>query len=307
MDIKTIYRNELYFKEIFNNVALYYITTNKLSKDTSVHEAWYHANTQGYQNLLTIFENNEYNIDFYKFKDKSILMEAQSIKFEWEFYININNIENISNELDAAKHWYFIGKKQKLQISKISTDNRKEQKNIKINEQLNELLNENKNKIDNQNAQMVIELETMKIHENNKRDKIQQLNNQKLQKLHKQIEDSKNISNIALKKLEISIRNNDELIKQNETKQMNIMERSIYEYTQTVLQDRLVIKQEEEEKVYMAKNVAQMKNKEVNDKLIDFINNLEDTIGDSIEKEKELCNSTTLTKYVVTNLKTLIN
>lgn len=307
MDIKTIYRNELYFKEIFNNVALYYITTNKLSKDTSVHEAWYHANTQGYQNLLTIFENNEYNIDFYKFKDKSILMEAQSIKFEWEFYININNIENISNELDAAKHWYFIGKKQKLQISKISTDNRKEQKNIKINEQLNELLNENKNKIDNQNAQMVIELETMKIHENNKRDKIQQLNNQKLQKLHKQIEDSKNISNIALKKLEISIRNNDELIKQNETKQMNIMESSIYEYTQTVLQDRLVIKQEEEEKVYMAKNVAQMKNKEVNDKLIDFINNLEDTIGDSIEKEKELCNSTTLTKYVVTNLKTLIN
>ena len=307
MDIKTIYRNELYFKEIFNNVALYYITTNKLSKDTSVHEAWYHANTQGYQNLLTIFENNEYNIDFYKFKDKSILMEAQSIKFEWEFYININNIENISNELDAAKHWYFIGKKQKLQISKISTDNRKEQKNIKINEQLNELLNENKNKIDKQNAQMVIELETMKIHENNKRDKIQQLNNQKLQKLHKQIEDSKNISNIALKKLEISIRNNDELIKQNETKQMNIMERSIYEYTQTVLQDRLVIKQEEEEKVYMAKNVAQMKNKEVNDKLIDFINNLEDTIGDSIEKEKELCNSTTLTKYVVTNLKTLIN
>ena len=307
MDIKTIYRNELYFKEIFNNVALYYITTNKLSKDTSVHEAWYHANTQGYQNLLTIFENNEYNIDFYKFKDKSILMEAQSIKFEWEFYININNIENISNELDAAKHWYFIGKKQKLQISKISTDNRKEQKNIKINEQLNELLNENKNKIDKQNAQMVIELETMKIHENNKRDKIQQLNNQKLQKLHKQIEDSKNISNIALKKLEISIRNNDELIKQNETKQMNIMERSIYEYTQTVLQDRLVIKQEEEEKVYMAKNVAQMKNKEVNDKLIDFINNLEDTIGDSIEKEKELCNSKTLTKYVVTNLKTLIN
>ena len=128
-----------------------------------------------------------------------------------------------------------------------------------------------------------------------------------MQKLHKQIEDSKNISNIALKKLEISIRNNDELIKQNETKQMNIMERSIYEYTQTVLQDRLVIKQEEEEKVYMAKNVAQMKNKEVNDKLIDFINNLEDTIGDSIEKEKELCNSKTLTKYVVTNLKTLIN
>ena len=307
MDIKTIYRNELYFKKIFNNVAFYYITTNKLSKDTSVYEAWYHANTQGYQNLLTIFENNEYNTEFYKFKDKSILMEAQSIKFDWEFYININNIENKSNELDAAKHWHFIGKKQKLQISKISTDNRKEQKNIKINEQLNELLNENKNKIDKQNAQMVIELETMKIHENNKRDKIQQLNNQKLQKLHKQIEDSKNISNIEQTKLEISIRNNDELIKQNETKQMNIMESTIYEYTQSVLQDRLLIKQEEEEKVYMAKNVAQMKNKEVNDKLIDFINNLEDTIGDSIEKEKELCNSTTLTKYVVNNLKTLIN
>ena len=306
MDIKTIYRNELYFKEIFKNVALYYITTNKLSKDTSVHEAWYHANTQGYQNLLTIFENNEYNIDFYKFKDKSILMEAQSIKFEWEFYININNIENISNELDAAKHWYFIGKKQKLQISKISTDNRKEQKNIKINEQLNELLNENKNKIDKQNAQMVIELETMKIHENNKRDKIQQLNNQKLQQLYKQTENSKNNSNNDVQNIEISIRNKDELIKQNETKQMNIMERTIYEYTQSVLHDRLLIKQEEEEQIYLVKSVAQNKNKEVNDKLIDFINGLEDTIGKSIEKEKELSNSTTLTKHVVNNLKALI-
>ena len=286
MDIKTIYRNELYFEKLFNRAAFYYITTNNLPKDTSIHEAWHHANTYGYQNILTIFENSEYNNDFYKFKDKSILMEAQSIKFEWEFYLNKNNIDNISNELDAAKHWHFIGKKQKLQISKISTDNRKEQKNIKINEQLNQLLIENQNKMDNHNAQMIIELEAMKTHENNKRDKIQQLNNQKLQKLHKQIEDSKNISNIEQTKLEISIRNNDELIKQNETKQMNIMESTIYEYTQSVLQDRLLIKQEEEEKVYMEKNVAQMKNKEVNDKLIVFINNLEDKIGDSIEKRK---------------------
>ena len=140
-------------------------------------------------------------------------------------------------------------------------------------------------------------------------EKILRISNEspEIQKLHKQIEDSKNISNIEQTKLEISIRNNDELIKQNETKQMNIMESTIYEYTQSVLQDRLLIKQEEEETVYTAKNVAQKKNKEVNDKLIDFINNLEDTIGDSIEKEKELCNSTTLTKYVVTNLKTLIN
>ena len=98
-----------------------------------------------------------------------------------------------------------------------------------------------------------------------------------MQKLHKQIEDSKNISNIEQTKLEISIRNNDELIKQNETKQMNIMESTIYEYTQSVLQDRLLIKQEEEETVYTAKNVAQKKNKEVNDKLDGLVREWYDT------------------------------
>jgi len=306
MDIKTIYRNELYFEKLFYHVVLKYITTNKLPKDTSIYEAWRHANTHGYQNRLTIFENNEYNNDFYKFKDKSILMEAQSIKFDWEFYLNKNNIDNISNELDAAKHWYFIGKKNMLQTSQINIDDTQKQRNIKMNEQLNELLIENQNKMDNHNAKMIIELEAMKIHENNKRDKIQQLNNQKLQQLYKQTESSKNISNIDVENIEISIRYKDELIKQNETKQMNIMERTIYEYTQSVLHDRLLIKQEEEEQIYLVKSVAQKKNKEVNDKLIDFINGLEDTIGKSIEKEKELSNSTTLTKHVVNNLKALI-
>lgn len=306
MDIKTIYRNELYFEKLFNRAAFYYITTNNLPKDTSIHEAWHHANTYGYQNILTIFENSEYNNDFYKFKDKSILMEARSINFEWEFYLNKNNIDNISNELDAAKHWYFIGKKKMLQTSQIIINDTKEQRNIKINEQLNQLLIENQNKMDIHNAQMIIELEAMKTHENNKRDKIQQLNNQKLQQLYKQTENSKNNSNNDVQNIEIAIRNNDELMKQNETKQMNIMERTIYEYTQSVLHDRLLIKQEEEEQIYLAKSVAQKKNTEVNDKLIAFINGLEDTIGKSIEKEKELSNSTTLTKYVVNNLKALI-
>jgi len=306
MDIKTIYTKELYFKELFNKVALYYVTIHKLSRDTTINEAWYHANTQGYQQLLTVFENSQYNNDFYKFKNNVILMETRSINFDWQFYVNVNNIENISSELDAAKHWYFNGKKQNLQTSKSSIDDRKKQINIQTNEELNKLSFEIQNKIDKRNAQIHIELENMKNIENNKRYKIQQLNNQKFQDLYKQVEHSKNINDTEIQNAAISIRNKDKLMKQKYTNDMNIMENTIFEYSQSVLHDRLVIKQEEEDQINMIHQNAQNKYKEVNDKLADFISRLEDDISNTIYQKNELDSSTVLTNIVADNLKSLI-
>lgn len=306
MDIKTIYKNELFFKELFNKVALYYVTIHKLSRDLTINQAWHHANTQGYQQLLTVFENSQHNDDFYKFKNNVILMEAKSINFDWKFYVTINNIENISNELDASKHWYFNGKKQNIQTSKSTIDNIKKQRNNQINEELKKLSIENQHKIDKRNAQIHTELENMKNIENNKRNKIQQLNNRKLQELYKQVEDNKIINDTEIQNIEIAIINKDELMKEKNTNDINIMEKTIFEYTQTVQHDRLAIKQEEENQISMIRQNSQNRYKEINDKLVDFISKLEDDISNIRAKRDELDSSTTLTNNVVNNLKSLI-
>ena len=306
MDIKAIFKNELRFKELFNKVALYYVTIHKLSRDTTINEAWHHANTQGYQQLLTVFENSQHNDDFYKFKNNVILMETRSINFDWQFYVNVNNIDNISNELDASKHWYFNGKKQNLKISNSTIDNIKKQRNNQINEELKKLSIESQNKIDRRNAQIHAELENMKNIENNKRNKIQQLNNKKLQGLYKQVENSKLINYAEIQNAELAIRTKYELTKEKDANNMNIMEKTIDEYTQTVQNDRLAIKQEEENQISMIRQIAENKYKEVNDKLVDFISKLEDDISNTIDKKNELDSSTALTKIVVDNLKSLI-
>ena len=306
MDIKAIFKNELRFKELFNKVALYYVTIHKLSRDTTINEAWHHANTQGYQQLLTVFENSQHNDDFYKFKNNVILMETRSINFDWQFYVNVNNIENISNELDASNHWYFNGKKQNLKISNSTIDNIKKQRNNQINEELKKLSIESQNKIDRRNAQIHAELENMKNIENNKRNKIQQLNNKKLQGLYKQVENSKLINYAEIQNAELAIRTKYELTKEKDANNMNIMEKTIDEYTQTVQNDRLAIKQEEENQISMIRQIAENKYKEVNDKLVDFISKLEDDISNTIDKKNELDSSTALTKIVVDNLKSLI-
>ena len=306
MDIKAIFKNELRFKELFNKVALYYVTIHKLSRDTTINEAWHHANTQGYQQLLTVFENSQHNDDFYKFKNNVILMETRSINFDWQFYVNVNNIENISSELDASKHWYFNGKKQNLKTSNSTIDNIKKQRNNQINEELKKLSIESQNKIDRRNAQIHAELENMKNIENNKRNKIQQLNNKKLQGLYKQVENSKLINYTEIQDAELAIRTKYELTKETDANNMNIMEKTIDEYTQTVQNDRLAIKQEEENQISMIRQIAENKYKEVNDKLVDFISKLEDDISNTIDKKNELDSSTALTKIVVDNLRLLI-
>ena len=123
MDIQTIYRNETLFKDIFKQSWSNYVNINKLEGITTMSQAWIHANTDGYQNSLQIFENIEHNDKFIDFKNSSILMEATALNFDWNYYLEINNIEDISNELSAAKHWYFIGKKNKFTYKRITIRN----------------------------------------------------------------------------------------------------------------------------------------------------------------------------------------
>ena len=120
MDIQTIYRNETLFKDIFKQSWTNYVNMNQLEGITTMSQAWLHANTEGYHNSLQIFENMEHNNTFNAFKNASVLMEAETFNFDWNYYLEINAIEGISNELSAAKHWYFIRKKNGLTYKRIN-------------------------------------------------------------------------------------------------------------------------------------------------------------------------------------------
>lgn len=306
MNIESIYKTESYFKGLFAPVAINYVNTHKLSENITISQAWYHANTQGYQESLTIFENNDYNNAFYAFKNKSLLMEAQSMKFDWKYYLNINNIANISNELDAVKHWHFIGKSNRLQYHKVDIVQHN-QADLDRKNSIITFIQEEQNRMEQKKKKDILENELLRMEDTKQK-------NQRLLQMRIELEQTKMMANNkyieqnALNKQKvINLQKRDEEKKKKEDDTLKLIENTVYKYANPILQNRSNLKQQEEIEINIIKETTQLKQKELNDKLADMIHNLEDTIQKTSTKKRELNHDITVSKEVVNNLKSIIN
>ena len=336
MDIQTIYRNETLFKDIFKQSWTNYVNMNKLEGITTMSQAWLHANTEGYHNSLQIFENMEHNNTFNAFKNASVLMEAETFNFDWNYYLEINAIEGISNELSAAKHWYFIGKKNGLTYKRINMQSvsnhddilkiiQIQQDNIRKENEMKEqqLFIENekikqKYAVLNQEAEkqkiLILERDIKLKKQNQEAEKQKQLILERDIKLKKQNQEAEKQKQLILERdIKLKKQNQDKIIYlQNNIRKK--IEDSKYAHPNekiksdniNILQHKADIQQQEQQAIDRVKQSSQIKQQELNKQVVGMIEQLEINIKNIDNKKNDLYNDLQVNQEALNSLKNIM-
>jgi len=135
--ISEFYSEEKKYYELFKatdnvewyNSTLYPISGGKIEEELSnfasknpldnnnntVSSKWKHANVSRYATGAPIFKEEQINNDYYAFKDKFLKIELEYLKYNTSYYLEINGYDSSTTEVNAHRHFYFIGKTNGLQ------------------------------------------------------------------------------------------------------------------------------------------------------------------------------------------------
>lgn len=151
-----------------------YATNNPLINNTASSK-WKHANTSRYAVGAPVFKDEQTNIHYYNFKDKFLKIELGYLNFDSTYYLEVNDYSLSTTEVNACRHFYFVGRNMGLQYRSTERIVKQESDELKIKQaQANEFIRESE-------ATRNLELEYIKQLDISSREEQKIQNEQKLQ------------------------------------------------------------------------------------------------------------------------------
>ena len=294
-----------------------FASKNPLANSNTVSSKWKHANVARYATGAPIFKDEETNTNYYIFKDRFLKIELEYLNYNTSYYLEINGYNSATTEVNAHRHFYFIGKVNGLQyrprvqniVSKPSDEEKikalESEELIRQSRITRELIHANAIKLDNQ-----LRIETQLENDAKLREQLILVDKQKEQRQKQAFEElQEKILTEENHKQMIQERNNQKYIdfvtkqhaiqqeieiKQTKREQelkdtLKDVNNKVDSILSPILDEKKNIKDQLASRLHEANNIAKQKNNELDNKMLELINSVKQqnkSIQDSINNSQ---------------------